>query len=461
MLKLGLTGGIGSGKTFICNKFKELGVPIFNADESAKEIFLKKEIQDKIKWQLNIDSDAIDENGIIIRKKLADIVFADNSKLQILNSILHPLTATAFENWLKDKQDHKYILKEAAILFESGANKMVDLVITVTAPIYIRIARVSNRDNLTEKEIRKKIDSQWTDEEKIVNSSFVIVNDGIQDVRSQVLEIHKKIMAMNTETIPQSNKYQQVAEDTVKQVEGGLYKDLVNKSCLETEYFDQYKISYNATIDFLLDEFDKKKIDYKLDVYSETSLEAIYRLEKEGKTNIGILNFASAKRPGGGFLRGRIAQEETLARSSSLYQSLLKCPQYYENPEAPYYSDRIVYSPNVVFFKNDYGDMIPKPILTSVITCAAPNLTDIENIDHNKIRKAFLSRIDSILSLFADKGCKNIILGAWGCGVFKNDPNMVSKYFKYVVAKYYKDKFESINFSIYDPSGQIIEIFKK
>ena len=216
---------------------------------------------------------------------------------------------------------------------------------------------------------------------------------------------------------------------------------------------------------------------YNLEVMSGTTIEAILRLHRKGKDRICVLNFASAKKPGGGFINGAIAQEESLARSSALYQSLIQFPDFYQGNQAPLYTPKMIYSPNVPFFKDDRGSYLPEPVKASVITCAAPNLTGLggdefavyvgwqrNDVLKNRLlgtlHEVFVHRIYNILKLAYDKREENLILGAWGCGVFKNDPKLVASYFKEVIASEFLGKFESITFAIYDTTGNIIGHFK-
>ena len=246
--------------------------------------------------------------------------------------------------------------------------------------------------------------------------------------------------------------YRITAEDTLEKFNNGLLKEMVEQSNKGTEYFEKYS-------DF---GYKDIKVDdkFKLNVHVESTLQGIFRLTNEGKKNIVALNFASAKRPGGGFLKGTVAQEESLARTSSLYFSLRCCTEYYENPQAPYYSDKMIFSPNVVFIKDDAGNMLDTPVTASIITVAAPNLRDAENVDHLKIRDIFVRRIYNVLKLAKDKGCENVILGAFGCGVFMNDPRMVAKYFKWVIKQEFENSFESIVFSIYEKPIENVMAFK-
>lgn len=187
MLKVGLTGGIGSGKSTIAKLFTVLGVPVYTADEAAKTVIdtdpgVRKNIIELF------GTDAF-RDGVYNRKYISARVFNDETLLKKLNSIVHPATFHHFERWLHE-QDSRYIIKEAAILFESGSNKTVDVVITVTAPVDLRIKRVANRDNSDPQEIKKRIASQLTDEERTRLSDHVIINDDRTPVLPQVLKLH-------------------------------------------------------------------------------------------------------------------------------------------------------------------------------------------------------------------------------------------------------------------------------
>jgi len=194
MKTLGITGGIGSGKSTVAKVFMQLGIPVFFADiEAAKLIIQNKNLQNKI---IKNFGEEIHWDGIIDRKKLAKIVFADKNKLEILNNIVHPAVKASFERWTKNNSNSPYIIKEAAILFEAGSDKGLDKIITVVAPAELRIKRVMKRDNVSKKDVEKRMKNQWSDEKKIKLSDFVITNDDKQLVIPQVLEIHKKIMAL-------------------------------------------------------------------------------------------------------------------------------------------------------------------------------------------------------------------------------------------------------------------------
>lgn len=188
-----------------------------------------------------------------------------------------------------------------------------------------------------------------------------------------------------------------------------------------------------------------------------SSAQALISLLK-GRRSVACLNFASATRPGGGFLDGAKAQEEALARVSGLYQCLLQCPEYYEENKifkSALYTDHIIYSPDVPVFRDSYGYFLESPFEVSFITAPAPNAGVIarneqENI--SKIDSVLRSRMAKILSIAVAHGHRAIVLGAWGCGVFKNDPKIVAKFFKELLFGDFLGAFDVVVFSVYDPS---------
>lgn len=170
---IGLTGGIGSGKTTVAKYFQTFGIPVYIADDEAKKISESPEICSKIK---NIFGDSVFDNNILNRKKLADIVFDNKAKLAQLNAVIHPAVKIHFENWVKLHNENDFVIKETAILFESGSYKFCDYIITVVAPLETRIKRIIKRDNSSRAEILTKMSNQWSDEERIDKSDFVIFN---------------------------------------------------------------------------------------------------------------------------------------------------------------------------------------------------------------------------------------------------------------------------------------------
>ncbi len=191
MIKVGITGGIGSGKTYICKKFEELGVKIYYSDDKAKYLTNNNT---KIKKQLiqNFGNN-IYINNKINKKKLSEIIFNNPKKLKIVNSIIHPIVNDDFNKWCENHKKEIFILKETAILFESNSYKNLDKIITVISPIDLRISRIIKRDNISKTEIQKKINSQINDIEKIKMSDFVIYNDKINNLDKQINLIYESL----------------------------------------------------------------------------------------------------------------------------------------------------------------------------------------------------------------------------------------------------------------------------
>lgn len=189
--KIGLTGGIGSGKSMIANVFKTLGVPVFDADKAAKKIMeeddgLVASIKSNFGEQSYID-------GKLNRKYIADIVFNNASQLELLNSLTHPATIATFEVWAS-QQTAPYIIKEAALLFEAGSTNNLVFIIGVTASQSLRIQRVINRDNITRDDVLNRIEKQISDTIKMRLCDAIIVNDEQQMVIPQVLALHERLM---------------------------------------------------------------------------------------------------------------------------------------------------------------------------------------------------------------------------------------------------------------------------
>jgi dephospho-CoA kinase len=185
---IGLTGGIGSGKSTIAKHIASLGIPVYIADDEAKKLMNSSDIIAKI--QTSFGSEVI-SNEKINREALAKIVFQNPEKLKILNSIIHPAVKLHFDNWLQSQKNHPFVVKEAAILFESGSYKDCDIIITVSAPIEERIHRVMKRDKSSKKAILNRINNQWTDEQRISKSDYVITNITLKEALNQTEEILK------------------------------------------------------------------------------------------------------------------------------------------------------------------------------------------------------------------------------------------------------------------------------
>lgn len=192
MIKVGVTGGIGSGKSTVCKVFELLGVPVYYADAES-QILLQTNQEIQLAIIKLFGNDILSLEGVIDRKKIADVVFNDSQKLKNLNAIMHPAVFNHFENWVK-KQVSPYVIKEAAILFESGADKQLNKIITVTCPMNIRIDRVVKRDRITYQSVEQRILNQWSDEEKVKHSQFVINNDEHNLIIPQILSINHQLL---------------------------------------------------------------------------------------------------------------------------------------------------------------------------------------------------------------------------------------------------------------------------
>jgi dephospho-CoA kinase len=199
MLKAGITGGIGSGKTTVCKMFEKLGIPVYYADDRAKHLMQHEHfLIDQIKKNFGDD---VYVNGSLDRKALAAKVFNDKPKLELLNSLVHPVVFRDTERWIEEQKEKKapYILKEAALLVETGSYKSLDKLIVVTAPLNTRIERVTARDNSDAEEVLARVKNQLPEEEKLKLADFVIANnDGLEELEQQVLKIHEKMMEENS-----------------------------------------------------------------------------------------------------------------------------------------------------------------------------------------------------------------------------------------------------------------------
>jgi len=192
MLKIGITGGIGSGKTTVAKVFEVLGIPVYYADEAAKEIMYKNEpLKQQLIFHFGKDTYV---DGKLNRKHLSSIVFADKEKLELLNSLVHPVTIADAEQWFQQQQS-PYVLKEAALLFESGAAEGLDYIIGVTAPVAVRIKRVMDRDGVTADEVKRRMQNQIDETIKIRLCDFIIHNDEQQMILPQILKLHEELLS--------------------------------------------------------------------------------------------------------------------------------------------------------------------------------------------------------------------------------------------------------------------------
>ena len=195
MLKIGITGGIGSGKTTVCRIFELLGIPVFYADAQAKLVMHTDEkLRVGIIQAFGFQSYLAD--GSLNRKHIADIVFKDERELSTLNALVHPAVIRAFDLWALE-QTAPYVVKEAALLFESGSDKMCDYAILIKTPDRIKIARVIERDHITEADIRLRMARQWTDEEKEKLADYILLNDEKLLLIPQILALHERFVSLN------------------------------------------------------------------------------------------------------------------------------------------------------------------------------------------------------------------------------------------------------------------------
>lgn len=197
-LKLGITGGIGSGKTSVCRVFNVLGIPFFSADPEAKKI-----MDNNISIIHHINSIAGKDlyvDGSLDRMALANLIFNDNSLLEQVDSLVHPVVFEHFRKW-ETEQDAPYVIFEAAILFESGASKLVDRIATVVAPVEERVERVIQRNKLTKEQVMDRMRNQMDDDSRIKMSDYVINNSENDMIIPAILKIHEDLMKfINTGT---------------------------------------------------------------------------------------------------------------------------------------------------------------------------------------------------------------------------------------------------------------------
>lgn len=191
MLKIGLTGGIGSGKTTVAQVFEQLGVPVFYADLEAKK-YMQSDVVLIKQLKVNFGND-IYVDGKLQKDRLASIIFNNDSALHTINRLVHPVVQKEFKDWYLT-QNTSYVLKESAILFESGSDKELDQIICVSAHNKIRIQRIKQRDKVTELKVLERMSKQWEQSRKIMLADFHIVNDEKQLLIPQVLEVHSSLL---------------------------------------------------------------------------------------------------------------------------------------------------------------------------------------------------------------------------------------------------------------------------
>lgn len=192
---VGVTGGIGSGKSLVGSVFSSLGIPLFHSDQEGRRL-LREDESVKSKVLALFGEDVKDAEGKLDRAKIAARVFNHPMQLEALNNIIHPAVQQSFTEWVRLHQEVPYVIKETAILFESGTQATCDKIIVVVAPLEIRIQRVMERDRLSREQVRERVQHQWSDEERIKNADFVIHNDGNTLIIPQVIEIHNQLLSL-------------------------------------------------------------------------------------------------------------------------------------------------------------------------------------------------------------------------------------------------------------------------
>ncbi|MCX5010410.1 TIGR02452 family protein [Streptomyces sp. NBC_00555] len=203
-----------------------------------------------------------------------------------------------------------------------------------------------------------------------------------------------------------------------------------------------------------------------VEVTGESSTVAARRLAAEGGP-VAVLNFASARNPGGGYVRGAKAQEEALCRASALYETLLQAPEYYEIHRAErstFYTDRVIHSPGVPVFRDDRGELLETPFQVGFLTSPAPNAGTIRRQEPERaaeIPGALVRRAGLVLEVAALHGYRRLVLGAWGCGVFQNDPAVVAEAFRGLLADRFAGVFDRVVFGILDRKPETREAFER
>jgi dephospho-CoA kinase len=199
MKRIGLTGNIGTGKSTIARFFEILKIPVYHADIMARRILDSDPVKEKISSIFG--TNLLNPQNQVDRKALASLVFDDKQKLETLNKLIHPLVKEDFEKWCLNQGDHAYIIHEAAILFESGFDKLFGANILVIAPENICISRVMSRDGVSKEMVLSRMKNQWKQDQKKPLADYILVNDGKSMIIPQVLDIHKQILDLSKRII--------------------------------------------------------------------------------------------------------------------------------------------------------------------------------------------------------------------------------------------------------------------
>jgi len=194
MLRIGLTGNIGSGKSTVSKIFEVLGVPVFSSDEVGKSLYARDDVKKHLR-RLFPKRDFYPD-GQLDKSALANFIFSDNEALRLINQMMHPLVEEEFQRWAAKQSKHPYVIQESAILFEHGLEHRFDAMILVAAPETIRLQRVMKRDNANRESVEARMNNQMDEEYKRKLSRFVVENDGLQMVIPQVMDIHTKLLSI-------------------------------------------------------------------------------------------------------------------------------------------------------------------------------------------------------------------------------------------------------------------------
>lgn len=194
MIKVALTGNIGSGKSVVTQIFKTLDIPVFIADIEARLLYYREDVKKILKQKLG--NRIFNPDGEVNTKVLADVIFNDTKALKTVNGIIHPFVYEKYQKWLDRHREAPYTIHESAILFENNLTSRFDRIIVVVAPEAIRLKRVMKRDNITEEQVRARMVNQWPDEEKEKKADYVIINGGDHFLIPQILEIDETLKAI-------------------------------------------------------------------------------------------------------------------------------------------------------------------------------------------------------------------------------------------------------------------------
>ena len=262
-----------------------------------------------------------------------------------------------------------------------------------------------------------------------------------------------------------------IAEDTLAILDKGYYENSKGETIKLTELQEKSKsltkVYSPAMSDQLLATLDLDNINSttEITVAHQSTLAAVLELIAQGHKDTLCLNFASAKNPGGGFLGGSQAQEESLARSTGLYGCQLKASEYYEtnrNTKSCVYTDYMIYSPFVPIIKNDAGQYLDEITYCGIITAPAVNTGIVSQREPDRLGEVediMKRRIKKVLAIALENKHSVIVLGAWGCGVFRNNPIDIASYFHEILSTTFKDKFDKIVFAIYSKNEKFIRPF--